>query len=314
LFSNSLSSKIASMIFLIAILRLLFIDRCIVSTMADGSISTPNPSISPATFSVLTTPASRSISSLGTQSSILPSTAMPPKQDEPMREPMNPSIKVDAGKVKVNTNPSAPQPFPMALNANPDMGKEIANGLISSLGPDAVGGGTDQNAMAAFGLLPTISKLSTPISNWTASNGHPTTSPEKKADVGMQQQVEDNQTATLWTAIVLGIVGFFTLVLIIGLCWRRQRNRRLKAAAQGDNRRLNLENSSTPNSAIIDPESIVQSMTVNETVEEREIGENQLNADISRNLRVAPSISQEETRSQREACTQKRVRSSANQL
>jgi len=129
---------------------------------------------------------------------------------------------------------------------------------------------------------------------------------DKKADISMYGQHDNNQTATLWTAIVLGIVGFFTLVLIIVLCWRRQRNRRLKAEAQGDNRRLNLE-SASPNSIIIDPKSIVRSTTVNETEEGREIRENRLNADISRNLRVAPSVPQEETRNQREVYTQQWV-------
>jgi len=128
---------------------------------------------------------------------------------------------------------------------------------------------------------------------------------DKKADISMYHQGENNQKAMLWTAIVLGIVGFATLLLIIVLCWRRQRNQKRKAEARGGvNGRANLEGALAPNSIIIDPKSIVQSTTVNETDDEREIRENRLNAEISRNLRRCPP---EEVGGERTAYTQQWV-------
>jgi len=112
---------------------------------------------------------------------------------------------------------------------------------------------------------------------------------DRKADISMYDQGEGNYTATMWTCIVLGVVGLAAIILIIVLCWRRQRNRRLQAARNGD---------LAPNSIIIDPKSIPMS---------REARENRLNEERSRDLRVEPEIydgsDRDDVRSQRSAYT-----------
>jgi len=123
---------------------------------------------------------------------------------------------------------------------------------------------------------------------------------DRKADISMYYQDEDNDKANMWTAVVLGIVGFFTLVLIIVLCWRRQRNRRLKATR---NRTL------TENSNVIDPKLVPISV--------REARENRLNEERVKELTIESGIyagsDREDVKSQRAASTNQWVQDSNRQ-
>lgn len=84
---------------------------------------------------------------------------------------------------------------------------------------------------------------------------------DRKADISMYHQGDDDHQAALWTAIVLAIVGLLMAILIGVLCWRRQRNRRLMEDREGV---------LAPSSIRIDPKSAVHSTVIDETEEARD--------------------------------------------
>jgi len=102
---------------------------------------------------------------------------------------------------------------------------------------------------------------------------------DRKADISTYQNAGQSR-AGMWTAIGLSIVGALVIVLIAVLCWLRQRNRRLRAAAGGATSgrgRSGLESAFGPNSIRIDPKSPIHAATVvNET--EQEERDNRWNA------------------------------------